>query len=134
MLAKSGKVIPEEVMAAKTIREFDDACTRKMFNYTTVNNYYRDASSCRFIEHVKIPLLCMNALDDPIAAASCIPYDEIKINPYIVLATTDYGGHLGWFEHTRKPTRWMVKPLSEFIVAMFHLKKKKKKKKKVCGS
>ncbi|KAG2192102.1 hypothetical protein INT46_006989 [Mucor plumbeus] len=118
-LAKGGKIIPEEVMAAKTIREFDDACTRKMFDYTTVNNYYRDASSCRFIEHVKVPLLCLNALDDPIAAAECIPYDEIKTNPNVVLATTDYGGHLGWFEHNKYPTRWMVKPLTEFIVAMF---------------
>ncbi|GAN07853.1 AB-hydrolase YheT [Mucor ambiguus] len=120
-LAKGGKINPEEVMAAKTIREFDDACTRKMFDYTTVNNYYRDASSCRFIEHVKVPLLCLNALDDPIAAAECIPYDEIKTNPNVVLATTDYGGHLGWFEHIKYPTRWMVKPLAEFIVAMFQV-------------
>lgn len=122
ILAKGGKIDPDQVMAARTIREFDDACTRKMFNYTTVNNYYRDASSCRFIEHVKVPLLCMNALDDPIAAAECIPYDEIKINPNVVLATTDTGGHIGWFEHNRNPTRWMVKPLTEFIVAMFQVK------------
>jgi predicted alpha/beta-fold hydrolase len=123
-MAKGGKVDPEEVMAAQTIRDFDDACTRKMFDYTTVNNYYRDASSCRFIEHVKVPLLCLNALDDPISAAECIPYDEIKTNPNVVLATTDYGGHLGWFEHIKYPTRWMVKPLGEFIVAMFQVKKK----------
>ncbi|KAI7905100.1 Alpha/Beta hydrolase protein [Cokeromyces recurvatus] len=119
IVVKGGKINPDEVMAAQTIQEFDEACTRKMFDYTTVNNYYRDASSCRFIEFVKIPLLCLNALDDPIAAADCIPYDEIKTNPNVVLATTDYGGHLGWFENVKYPTRWMVKPLTEFIVAMF---------------
>ncbi|KAG1501442.1 hypothetical protein G6F53_011079 [Rhizopus delemar] len=119
VLEKGGKVNREQVMAARTIREFDDACTRKMFGYTTVNNYYRDASSCRFIEFVKIPLLCLNALDDPIAHSSCIPYDEIKCNPNVVLATTDQGGHIGWFEHVTRPTRWCVKPLTEFIVAMF---------------
>lgn len=118
-MAKGGKIDPEKVMKATTLREFDDACTRKMFDFTTVNNYYRDASSCRFIEHVKVPLLCFNALDDPIAAKECIPYDEIKTNPNVVLATTDYGGHIGWFEHNKNPTRWMVKPLTEFIVAMF---------------
>lgn len=106
-------------MASQTIRQFDDACTRRIFGYTTVNNYYRDASSCRFIEHVRVPLLCFNALDDPIAVEESIPYDEIKINPYVVLATTDKGGHLGWFEHSWQPTRWIVKPLAEFIVAMF---------------
>lgn len=118
-LAKGGKINPEEIMSTKTMREFDNACTRKMFDFTTVNNYYRDASSCRFIEFVKIPLLCLNALDDPIAHGICIPYDEIKSNPNVVLATTNYGGHIGWFEHNLQPTRWMAKPLTEFIVAMF---------------
>ncbi|KAI9256846.1 Alpha/Beta hydrolase protein [Helicostylum pulchrum] len=118
-LAKGGKINPDEIMSSKTMRQFDDACTRKMFDFTTVNNYYRDASSCRFIEHVKVPLLCLNALDDPIAHGICIPYDEIKTNRNIVLATTKYGGHIGWFEHNAYPTRWMAKPLTEFIVAMF---------------
>ncbi|RCI01911.1 hypothetical protein CU098_010711 [Rhizopus stolonifer] len=119
VMEKGGLIDSDKIMTAQTIREFDDACTRRMFGFTTVDNYYRDASSCRFIEHVKVPLLCLNALDDPIAAASCIPYEEIKINPHVVLATTAYGGHLGWFEHNKSPTRWMVKPLSEFIIAMF---------------
>ncbi|OBZ89130.1 hypothetical protein A0J61_02831 [Choanephora cucurbitarum] len=119
IITKGGKVDNEKIMAAQTIRDFDDACTRRMFGFSTVDNYYRDASSCRFVEHVKVPLLCMNALDDPIASAECIPYDEIKVNPHVVLATTDYGGHLGWFENNKNPTRWMVKPLAEFITAMF---------------
>ncbi|KAL9537645.1 hypothetical protein MBANPS3_011589 [Mucor bainieri] len=109
----------DEVLAARTIREYDDACTKKMSNYTTVNNYYRDGSCARVIEHVRIPLLCINALDDPIALAQCIPVDEIKVNPYIVLAATRYGGHLGWFEHSYRPSRWVDKPISEFVVAMF---------------
>ncbi|KAI8384369.1 Alpha/Beta hydrolase protein [Radiomyces spectabilis] len=121
ILGQDGKINVEEVMNSSTLRGFDDACTRKMFNYTTVNNYYRDASSCRFIEKVRIPLLCFNALDDPIVPESCIPYDEVKVNPYVVLATTEKGGHLGWFEHLRQPTRWIVKPLAEFIVAMFKI-------------
>jgi predicted alpha/beta-fold hydrolase len=108
-----------QVLAAKTIRDYDDAYTKKMFNYSTVDNYYRDASCCRFIEHVRIPLLCINALDDPISSLPCIPFDEIAINPNVVLALTQYGGHLGWFEHHYRPSRWVDKPLTEFIIAMF---------------
>lgn len=121
ILTQSGKISPREIMSSSSIREFDDACTRKMFDYSSVDEYYEDASSFRFIKDVKIPLLCLNALDDPIANASCIPYQLIERNPNIVLATTDKGGHLGWFQHTTHPTRWMVKPLSEFIVAMFQV-------------
>jgi predicted alpha/beta-fold hydrolase len=97
-----------------------------MFDYASVNQYYEDASSYRFIKDVQVPRLCLNALDDPIANPSCISYNEIKANLNIVLATTEHGGHLGWFENTNNPTRWMVKPLAEFIVAMFQVKPKKK--------
>lgn len=116
-----GEIKLEEVMAAKTIREYDDACTKKMSNYTTVNNYYRDASCARVIEHVRIPLLCINALDDPISTVYTIPIDEIKVNPYIILIGTKYGGHLGWFEHSFRPSRWVDTPIAEFMIAMFQV-------------
>ncbi|KAI9300874.1 Alpha/Beta hydrolase protein [Cunninghamella echinulata] len=125
IMKKHPDVDPEKVYAANTIREFDIACTSKVFGYTTVNNYYRDASSSRFIEHVRIPLLCVNALDDPISPLTSIPWDEISINPYAVLATTDYGGHLGWFTGTLSPSRWIDQPLAEFVYAMTKVKSDK---------
>jgi hypothetical protein len=126
-----GDIDISEVLAAKTIREYDDACTKKMSNYTTVNNYYRDGSCARVIEHVKIPLLCINALDDPISRVHTIPIDEIRINPHIVLAATKHGGHLGWFEHSMRPSRWVDKPLAEFIVAMFQAHDPRKETKRL---
>lgn len=119
ILSKHPAVDVEKVQTAQTIREFDDLVTRPMGDYDTVNDYYRDASSSVVIKKVRVPLLCFNAIDDPISPAESIPYDEIKINPNVVLATTQHGGHLGWFEGIWSPTRWVVKPLAEFIVAMF---------------
>lgn len=119
MLSKDPSVDVEKVQNAQSIREFDDLVTRPMGGYDTVNDYYRDASSSVKIKKVRVPLLCFNAMDDPISPAESIPYDEIKINPYVVLATTQHGGHLGWFEGNWSPTRWIVKPLTEYIVAMF---------------
>ncbi|KAL0082140.1 Alpha/Beta hydrolase protein [Phycomyces blakesleeanus] len=121
IMSQNKDIDPEKVINSVTIREFDETCTRRVAGYSTVLNYYRDGSSCRFVEHVRIPLLCINAMDDPVAVSECIPYDEITINPYVVLATTDYGGHLGWFEYSWKPTRWINKPIAEFIVAMFQV-------------
>jgi predicted alpha/beta-fold hydrolase len=92
MMTKHPDIIPEQVMSSLTIRSYDDACTRKVYGYTTVNNYYRDCSCSGLIEHVRVPLVCINAMDDPVAWSDCIPLDEIKINPYVFLATTDYGG------------------------------------------
>ncbi|KAI8096462.1 Alpha/Beta hydrolase protein [Halteromyces radiatus] len=122
MLKKHPELILEDVLTANTIRDFDRAYTSKMFGYTTVNNYYRDSSSASYIEHVRIPLVCINALDDPIALSVCIPWEEIKVNPYVLMMTTDYGGHLGWFQHFLSPSRWIDQPLAEIISALFKIK------------
>ncbi|KAI7864528.1 Alpha/Beta hydrolase protein [Spinellus fusiger] len=118
ILSKLDHIDTDEIMATDNIRDFDKVCTRKLTGHTTVNNYYRAASSCCYIEHVRIPLLCINALDDPISNKACIPYDEIATNPYVILALTEQGGHIGWFEHFFSPKRWIVKPVTEFIGAM----------------
>jgi predicted alpha/beta-fold hydrolase len=46
----------------------------------TVNDYYRDASSCSYAKDVRVPMLALNALDDPIACRTSIPYDECKVH------------------------------------------------------
>ncbi|RUP36175.1 LOW QUALITY PROTEIN: hypothetical protein BC936DRAFT_138482 [Jimgerdemannia flammicorona] len=118
MLLSNPELDSTSIAAARTLREFDTAVTRVVFGYDTVNDYYRDASSSRFITRVRVPLLCLNAVDDPIAAGECIPYDECRFNPNVLLATTSQGGHLGWFEGLVDPKRWCIKPLSQFIAAM----------------
>ncbi|CAG8613467.1 3830_t:CDS:2 [Funneliformis mosseae] len=108
----------EYAKSAFTLREFDARLTAISFGYETVDHYYRDASSSQYITKVKIPLLCLNAEDDPVASHECIPFDECIYNPNIILATTYYGGHLGWFTGWWQPTRWCIKPLSEWCIAL----------------
>nr|CAG8436650.1 9338_t:CDS:2 [Entrophospora candida] len=118
VMKQDDRIHIESVLSSKTIREFDDRMTRISFGYDTVDDYYRDASSAQYVTRVKIPLLCLNAEDDPIVSAQSIPYDECKFNPYVILATTSFGGHLGWFEGFLNPYRWCIKPLSEYCVAI----------------
>jgi hypothetical protein len=61
-----------------------------------VDAYYAGSSSAKRIPNVAIPLLCIQALDDPIAPKEAIPYEALKSNPNCVLVTTPCGGHLGW--------------------------------------
>ncbi|KAI8098535.1 Alpha/Beta hydrolase protein [Halteromyces radiatus] len=121
VLEKHDKYDREKVMNATTLREFDEHFTSKFFGYSSASAYYHDASSYRKIENVQIPLLCLNALDDPIANGACLPIEQVKANPNVILAVTAQGGHIGWFEHIRQPSRWMNKPLAEFITAMFQV-------------
>jgi uncharacterized protein len=43
-------------------------------------------------------LLALHSKDDPIIADIAVPYEAFKKNPYIVMAASNIGGHLGWFE------------------------------------
>lgn len=81
---------------ARTIREFDEAITIHSFGWSNVDQYYIESSSARSIPDVRVPLLCIQALDDPIAPKEAIPYDACAANPNVTLVTTPCGGHLGW--------------------------------------
>ena len=81
------------VFSSPTLREFDKRLTRVVFGYATVDDYYRDASSSRFIKFIGCPILFVNAADDPISDSAAWPLDEICINPHAVLLTTPCGGH-----------------------------------------
>ena len=53
--------------------------------------YYAGSSSALSIPAVRVPLLCLSALDDPIAPAEAIPYAALAANPLCTLATTPCG-------------------------------------------
>ena len=61
-----------------------------------MDDYYAGSSSAKRIPSITIPLLCIQAANDPIAPADAIPYEAIRSNPNVTLAVTPTGGHLGW--------------------------------------
>jgi hypothetical protein len=65
-------------------------------DWKDVDAYYAGSSSAKRIPKVSIPLLCIQAADDPIAPEEAIPYEAVKQNPNCTLVVTPCGGHLGW--------------------------------------
>ncbi|KAL2329283.1 hypothetical protein Fmac_022710 [Flemingia macrophylla] len=88
---------------AKSVREFDDGLTRVSFGFKSVDEYYSNSSSSDSIKHVKTPLLCIQAANDPIAPNRGIPREDIKENPNCLLIVTPKGGHLGWVAGDEAP-------------------------------
>ncbi|XP_047976347.1 embryogenesis-associated protein EMB8 isoform X2 [Salvia hispanica] len=81
---------------AKSVREFDEGLTRVSFGFKSVDDYYSNSSSSDSIKNVTIPLLCIQAENDPIAPSRGIPREDIQNNPNCMLIVTPKGGHLGW--------------------------------------
>lgn len=68
------------MLQSTTIREFDDRFTAPMFGYCTWEDYYRDACIHDKVHNLKVPVLCLNAADDPFSPADGkINYTYIKL-------------------------------------------------------
>ncbi len=87
-----------DVIKSTTVLELDSKLCTKIYDYKNTHDYYKAGSTRDEILKVQVPTLMVNALDDPICFKSSIPYVECLQNPNTVLATTNFGGHLGWYE------------------------------------
>ncbi|XP_019171659.1 PREDICTED: embryogenesis-associated protein EMB8-like [Ipomoea nil] len=105
----------EGITMSNSVRDFDNHATRVLAKYETVDTYYRRCSSTNYVGNVMIPLLCISALDDPVCTREAIPWDECRANKNIVLATTEHGGHLAYFEGLTAKSVWWVRAVDEFF-------------------
>ncbi|KAK6454450.1 Alpha/Beta hydrolase protein [Scheffersomyces xylosifermentans] len=92
------------------LKQFDDVFTSKLFGLNNAEEYYRHASPVQRLLKVRVPVIILSSLDDPITGYRSLPVGEVKLNPYTNLITTTIGGHLGWFNFTGG--RWYPGPLS----------------------
>ena len=88
------------------------------FPFPSARDYYIWASSHRCLSDIRVPLLAINAADDPIVRH--VPLD-VGANTHVALALTANGGHLGWFESGEKwgeVQRWVTRPVLEWLRVM----------------
>ncbi|KAK0477361.1 Alpha/Beta hydrolase protein [Armillaria novae-zelandiae] len=98
-----------------TLTKFDDFYSRVAgaggppFPFPSGNAYYKWASSHYVLPDIRVPLLTLNARDDPVVRRIPASVD----NPYVIMASTKGGGHLGWF--LSKGDKWIRKPVLEWL-------------------
>ncbi|CAI6328700.1 unnamed protein product [Periconia digitata] len=116
MIVQNPAITDEKVRACKYIGDFDRVVQAPTWGYPTEGAYYRDAQSADAVVAIKIPFLAINATDDPISHVEGIPFAEFRQNPYTVLCTTNWGGHLSWFQLGGK--RWFATAIVSFLTKM----------------
>lgn len=112
-ILKNTEIDLDAVLKSRYLFEFDRQIQCPTWGYPTEGAYYRDAQSVDALLAVRIPFLGINAEDDPISSKYAIPYEEFKQNPYTVLCTTNWGGHLGSFQ--LGGGRWFATAASSFL-------------------
>ncbi|KAJ2806756.1 hypothetical protein H4R20_001563 [Coemansia guatemalensis] len=106
-----------KISKSSTIFEFTEEMTRKAFQYKSAKDLLDDSSCDRVLENIRIPMLFLNSLDDPICLQPLIPYDKFMNNPYLILALTNHGGHIGYMGKIW-PSSWIEHPVSQFFRSM----------------
>eukprot|EP01028_Stygiella_incarcerata_P002921 TRINITY_DN15585_c0_g1_i1.p1 TRINITY_DN15585_c0_g1~~TRINITY_DN15585_c0_g1_i1.p1 ORF type:complete len:386 (-),score=73.70 TRINITY_DN15585_c0_g1_i1:726-1883(-) len=109
--------------------DYDEIILAPMYGFSSRLDYYKQTSSVRWVDHVKIPLLCINAWDDPFAPSWVHPFDKItKKCENVIYVMTDRGGHLGFIQGKWKPLNHSLvdKICGEYIASMTTLKKSSK--------
>ncbi|CEO97065.1 AB hydrolase-1 domain-containing protein [Plasmodiophora brassicae] len=86
------------VFRATTVRQFDTELVVPIFGFRDVVHYYDECSTDSRIHAVGVPLLCVNADDDPICPSHGIPVDVFAsgTNENLFLTVVPSGGHVGF--------------------------------------
>lgn len=86
------------VIKARSIREFDERFTIHLFGYKSCAEYYHDASPAYKLHNTAVPILCLNAADDPFSPEHAFPLAMVKRLPNVALLVTAHGGHIAFLQ------------------------------------
>ncbi|XP_050523515.1 protein ABHD1-like isoform X2 [Daktulosphaira vitifoliae] len=107
----------KKISQCSSIRQFDTEFTVKIFNYSDVFDYYKDASLYNKLHLIKVPCLCLSAADDPFSYMPDIPTQKASQLNNVAILVTSGGGHVGYLD-TFWPFRnnnFMLKLILQYI-------------------
>lgn len=99
----------------KDFRDFDSRFTAPLHGFASAEEYWREASSKRFLNEIRVPTLLLSAMDDPFLGPSCYPFDVAREHPHLHLEVTPTGGHVGWISINRDGRYWSENRTAEFL-------------------
>lgn len=114
----------KNVLRSRTIREFDTNFTAKQFGFKDVEEYYQKATLHDKMHLIKVPVLCLNAADDPFQPFEAIPLKEFSKSKNIAIVVTPRGGHIGFLEGLwpMKKEQYIGKLFRQFFGLLFLIK------------
>ena len=85
----------ERMLAARTLREFDNVVTAPLHGYRDTDDYWTRASSKPVLREIAVPTLMINARNDPFLPAAALPQPR-ELSPAITAEFPPTGGHVGF--------------------------------------
>lgn len=107
----------EGIENIRTFEEFDTRFTAPIHGFSDAMDFYAQGSTLSKLKDIEVPVLIVNAINDPFLGDECYPIEYASSLTNIFLETPKEGGHVG-FSMDRKYTSYMDYRPAEFFLSM----------------
>ncbi|XP_035732063.1 abhydrolase domain-containing protein 2-like [Vespa mandarinia] len=109
-----------DIISAATLPELDEAYTRRVHQFRSVQEMYKWSSSINYLDNIYTPMVFINSVDDPIVPDSLLkPIREYAAtHPNTLYVELSHGGHLGFYEGGLlypNPITWLDRTLVSLV-------------------
>lgn len=84
-----------QLLRAEDLYQFDQVFTAPLHGFESADQYWREASAKPHLNHIRIPALLVNALNDPFVPATSLP-QKSQVGAHVQLWQPKHGGHVGF--------------------------------------
>ena len=109
----------DAAMESESVRQIDERVYVQLNKFSSLEGYWKDNNPMRSVGGISIPVLCINALDDPICPKDKIPFSLFKNSSNLLLVATEKGGHCGFFE-SPFPESWANKLACDYLYSVLY--------------
>ena len=103
---------PKKLRHIRRIADFDQLYTAPVHGFASADDYWEKSSCGPALRNVLIPLLCINALNDPLVPRQTLIQPESA--PNVVFRRPKHGGHGGFIGN---PPDWLFRQARDFFVS-----------------
>ena len=104
----------DEVNDCHNIVQLQNEIHARSNAYQTLKDYLEYNSPLRHLNRIRVPVLFVQAKDDPVVPEPSIPYEFFAMSDSCVLVCTEHGGHCGFFEGL-SPNSWSDEVAMDFL-------------------
>ena len=98
----------------RNFHQFDDQFTAPIHGFKNAKDYWRQSSCLGYLNKISIPVLLVNARDDPFLADLAYPYDVAAGSDCLHFESPEHGGHVG-FVSFQSQAYWIERRALAFV-------------------